>query len=181
LDGRKLLVFSDTHGSSAALIKVMEWAKDQLPPEGAICAAAFLGDGISDLRKAADAAGFYCDWKLINGNNDYNYSYPEAATFDFGDYRFFMSHGHRHGLYGGYQSLIAAARNTDSQVALFGHTHVPFYKVIDGIILINPGSVGRPRSRTGATFAVVECVPGEQLKVEFMGIGERSGIRKLTI
>jgi putative phosphoesterase len=181
MDGKKLLVFSDTHGSIAALKNVFEWAKTQLPPEGNLCSAVFLGDGISDLRRAADATGFYCDWKLINGNNDYEHSMPESAVFDFGDYCFFMSHGHRHGLYGGYHSLIAAGRNNNAQVVLFGHTHVPFYKVVDGIILLNPGSVGRPRSRTGASFAVVECVPGEQLKVEFMGIGNNGKIRKLPI
>jgi putative phosphoesterase len=181
MDSKKLLVFSDTHGKTADLKKVMEWAKGQLPPQGNICAAAFLGDGISDLRRAADATGFYCDWKVISGNNDYDYyTTPEAAAFDFGDYRFYMSHGHLHSLYGGYNSLISAARSNNAQVVLFGHTHVPFCKVIDGITLINPGSVGRPRSRIGASFALVECTPGEQLTVEFMGIGDKN-ISKLKI
>jgi putative phosphoesterase len=181
MDNKKLLVFSDTHGSVKLLKTVLSWAKDHTPPAGTICAAAFLGDGVSDLRPAADAAGFYCDWKLINGNNDFSYSLPETAVFDFGDYRFFMCHGHRHGLYGGYHSLIAAARASNADAALFGHAHVPFCKTIDGIFLLNPGSLGRPRSRIGSTFAVIECTHGRPLKAEFYGIGSRGEILQVKL
>jgi putative phosphoesterase len=181
MDGKKLLVISDTHGSITSLTKVLEWAAGQLPPTGTICAAAFLGDGISDLNRAANSTGFYCEWKLVNGNNDYDYTMPEAGVFDFEDNRFFLCHGHRHNLYGGYHSLITAARNSQANVVLFGHSHVPYQKTVEGILLVNPGSVGRPRSRIGASFAVIECKSGEQPQVEFFGIGERTGIRKLNV
>jgi len=180
MDSKKLLVLSDTHGGVTALKAVLDWAKDRTPPNDAICAAAFLGDGISDLRPAADAAGFFCEWKLVGGNNDYGYSIPSTAALDFGDHRFFLCHGHRHSLYSGYHALIAAARSAGANAALFGHTHVPFLKNADGITLINPGSIGRPRSRAGATFAVIECTEGEPLKTEFWGIGAHGVIRKIT-
>jgi len=64
MDGKKLLVFSDTHGGFTPLKAVFSWAKDRLPPNDTISCAAFLGDGISDLKRAADETGFYCDWKL---------------------------------------------------------------------------------------------------------------------
>jgi len=179
VDSKKLLVFSDTHGGVTALKAVLNWAKNHTPPKDTICAAAFLGDGISDLQPAANAAGFFCEWKLVGGNNDYGYSMPEAAVFDFCDHRFFMCHGHRHSLYGGYHTLIAAARNAGADAALFGHTHVPFFKNVDGMLLINPGSVVRPRSRIGASFSVVECAPDQPLKAEFWGIGAKGEIREL--
>ncbi|MDR0300715.1 MAG: YfcE family phosphodiesterase [Treponema sp.] len=181
MSGKKLLAFSDTHGNIPALKAVMNWAKDRLPPNDTICCAAFMGDGISDLRPAADATGFYCDWNLVSGNNDYRASVPEAAVFDFCENRFFICHGHRHSLYGGYHSLTAAARNSQANVVLYGHTHVPSYNNIDGLLVINPGSVGRPRSRIGASFAVIECAPNEPLSVQFWGIGDRGQIRKLKI
>jgi len=181
MDGKKLLVFSDTHGSISALKTVMNWAKDRLPPKDTICCAAFLGDGIADLSRAADETGFYCDWNVVSGNNDYRTSVPEAAVFDFCDYRFYMCHGHRHSLYGGYHSLVTAAKNSQANVVLYGHTHVPSRATIDSILLINPGSVGRPRSRVGASFAVIECTPNEQLTVDFWGIGDRGQIKKLKI
>jgi len=181
MDGKKLLVFSDTHGSIAPLTAVLNWAKDRLPPDDTISGVAFLGDGIFDLSRAAESSGFYCDWKAVCGNNDYRSTVPEEVVFDFCDYRFFMCHGHHHSLYGGFQSLIGAARSTQANVILYGHTHIPSCKNIDGFLLVNPGSVGRPRSRVGASFAVIECLPGEPLTVQFWGIGDKGKIKELKI
>jgi hypothetical protein len=175
---KKLLLFSDSHGSISALKHVFNWAKEKLPPNDTLCSAVCLGDGLSDISKAADATGFYSDWKLVNGNNDYGISMPETAVFDFADHRFFMCHGHRHGLYNGYQTLLASAKSANADVVLFGHSHVPFYKIVDGISIINPGSVGRSRSRIGETFAIIECSESEPLKVEFFGISAHTGIIK---
>jgi len=179
--GKKFLAFSDTHGSVLKLKAVFKWANDHIPPGGTICAAACLGDGISDIRRAADETGFYSDWKIVCGNNDYGIQAPEAAVFDLADHRIFMCHGHRHGLYGGYHSLLAAAKNTKSNIALFGHSHVPLFKIVDGISLINPGSVGHPRSRVGSTFAVIECPEDEPPKVEFWGISASGKIKLLNL
>ena len=179
MDNKKLLVLSDTHGSVTILKTVLTWANDRMPPNDTICAAAFLGDGISDLRPAVDAAGFSCNWAIVGGNNDYGHS-SEAAIFDFNDHRFFMCHGHRYNLYGGYHSLIAAARNNGADAVLFGHIHVPIVKNENGILLVNPGSLGRPRNKIGASFAVIECVTGEPLQVEFWGV-DKGEIDKLNI
>lgn len=180
MDNKKILVLSDTHGRITTLKTVLAWANERIQPNDTISAAVFLGDGISDLRPAADAAGFSSNWALVRGNNDYGHSTPESAVFDLGEHRFFMCHGHRHGLYGGYHSIIAAARNNGANAALFGHSHVPAFKNADGILLINPGSVGIPRSKIGASFAIIECITGEPLQVEFWGINDGE-IRKLNI
>jgi putative phosphoesterase len=181
MDTKKLLVLSDTHGYLPALRAVLNWAKDSIPPKDTICAAAFLGDGVYDLNRTVEASGFYGEWKLVRGNNDYEPTIPETAVFNFVDHRFYMCHGHRHGLYGGYQSLIAAGRNNDADIVLFGHTHVPLYKSMNGLLLINPGSVGRPRSRTGASFAVIECVTGEMPDVQFWGVAEDGKIARIKL
>jgi len=181
MDSRKLLVLSDTHGSVHALKAVLDWAKNRIPPNDTILGAAFLGDGIADVQYVAKATGFFCDWKLVSGNNDFGHSTPEAAVFDFAGNRFFMCHGHSHSLYGGYHTLVAAAASADANVALFGHSHVPFQKVEGGVLLVNPGSVGRPRSRIGATFAVIKCAEGERPEAEFFGIGAHGGIYNVRL
>jgi putative phosphoesterase len=180
MDSMKLLVFSDTHGSVSSLKKVFEWAKNNSPPNGSISGAAFLGDGIADITPAADAAGFFCEWELVRGNNDFGYSAPEAAVMEFAGNRFFLCHGHRHSLYGGFYSLAAAAGNAGANAALYGHSHVPHLRNVEGILLINPGSVGRPRSRIGATFAVIECKENEPPDVLFYGI-EKGKIKELNL
>jgi len=181
MDNKKLLVFSDSHGNSRALKAVFNWAKDHIPPNDTIYMTAFLGDGISDLQYAADAVGFYTDWKLVIGNNDYGISMPESLAFDFAEHYFFMCHGHRYNLYSGYNTLIAAAKNAGAEAALYGHSHIPYYKIVNGITLINPGSVGRPRSRIGASFAVVECTPNKPLNVKFFEIGIQGKIKEVKI
>ena len=177
---KKFLLFSDSHGGISALKNVFDWAKDHIPPNDTISAAVCLGDGLADISKAADAAGFFSDWKIVRGNNDYMQA-PEADVYDFAGSRFFLCHGHRYGLYGGTHALAAAAKNNNANAALFGHTHVPFYKNSEGIIFINPGSVSRPRSRIGATFAVIECIEGGPLDAIFYGIGGSGGIYRIKV
>ncbi|MCL2277516.1 MAG: YfcE family phosphodiesterase [Treponema sp.] len=179
--GKKLLVISDSHGHVSTLTIVFNWARELIPPKGTICACAYLGDGFPDLHKAAEAAGFYSDWKLVRGNNDYGIQLPEAAIFNFVDHRFYMCHGHKHSLYSGHHVLLAAVKSNNADAVLFGHSHVPVYKVIDGISFINPGSVGQPRSKIGSTFAVIECPEGEPLNVEFFSLGENGQVKKVKI
>ena len=146
---------------------VLNWAKSHEAD-----AAAFLGDGIQEMSEATTAAGFPSTVKMVRGNSDYTVceSIPEAAVLDFAGHRFFLCHGHRYSTHGNFETLIAAARNNEAGAALFGHTHVPFCKTVNGLLLVNPGSIGRPRSKIGATFAVIECLPETPLKAVFWGI-----------
>jgi putative phosphoesterase len=174
MDEQKLLVLSDTHGQRSALKAVLTWANTQ-PIDTAI----FLGDGTSDIAPAADAVGFYRPWKIIRGNNDFDFTIPDTGTLDFGGKRFFLCHGHRHNLYGGYNSLVAAARKAQADAIFFGHTHVPYCKEKNGILLFNPGSAGIPRSRAGATFATVTSEQGKPITAVFWMIGDGGIIQEL--
>ena len=114
---------------------------------------------------------------MIRGNCDRAVStpLPEAALLDFAGHRFFLCHGHRYALHGDFATLIAAARNNEADATLFGHTHTPFCETVNGVLLLNPGSVGRPRSSTGATFAVIECLPEAPLKTVFWRVSRSHG------
>jgi predicted phosphodiesterase len=79
MDGKKLLVLSDSHGDVPALQKVLVWAKNLA--NDVISYGVFLGDGVADLSRAEDAAGFSCGWRLVQGNNDYGVSLPGAVIF----------------------------------------------------------------------------------------------------
>jgi putative phosphoesterase len=62
------------------------------------------------------------------------------------------------------------AKDSPYQVHIMGHSHVPFYKIVDGIHFINPGSVGRmfdgdPR----ASFAILK-ISSEKIAVEHFRI-----------
>ena len=176
MNTKKLLLLSDSHGNIQGLVAVLKWAKNYAP-DLAVC----LGDGVADLPKAETAAGFTCEWQVVRGNNDWGSPMPETAVFDFGGHRFFMCHGHRYGLHwGDLHSFIAAAHNYEATVALFGHTHAPFLKNENGLLLLNPGCINRPRSNVGATFAVLECSPDTPPQARFFGIGSGGAITELV-
>jgi len=175
MESQRLLVLSDTHGHNSFLEAVLRWACNDT-----FEAAVFLGDGIEDLRRAAALTGFSCEWKMVRGNNDYAISVPEAAVVDCGGHRFFLCHGHRYTLYNGNDRLIAAARKMEADVALFGHTHVPSLENAPGLLLVNPGSIGRPRSNIGSTFAVIDCPPGKPLDVRFWQIDPPGTVREIN-
>jgi len=180
MENKKLLVISDSHGSIKALKTVFKWAQERTPPNGAICAAAFLGDGVDDIHPALNETGFLCNWAIVRGNNDYFSHEPDTALFDFSGYKYFICHGHRY-YSGGSNALASAARANNANVVLTGHSHVPHYIKTDDIYLINPGSVSRPRSRIGATFALIECADDRELKVDFYGISDKGEIRNVKI
>jgi hypothetical protein len=100
--------------------------------------------------------------------------------------RIFLVHGNRFAVETGLQGLGAAAGAAGAGIALFGHTHVPCLKYADtagkplpagdpgAVLFLNPGSIGRPRSRLGATFAVLELPPDTAgpPRVRFWGLTE---------
>jgi len=174
MESQRLLVLSDTHGDSLFLEAVLRWAGNDT-----FDAAIFLGDGIEDLHRSTARTGFSCEWKMVRGNNDYEASVPEAAIVESGGHRFFLCHGHRHALYNGNDRLIAAARKMEADTVLFGHTHVPFLENAPGLLLVNPGSIGRPRSNDGSTFAVINCPPEKPLDVRFWRIDPPGTIMEL--
>ena len=174
MESQRLLVLSDTHGNSPFLEAVLRWARNDT-----FDAAVFLGDGIEDLHRATALTGFAGEWKMVRGNNDYAASVPEAAVVDCGGHRFFLCHGHRYTLYNGNDRLIAAARKMEADAALFGHTHVPSLENTPGLVLVNPGSIGRPRSNIGSTFAVINCPQKKPLDVRFWQIDPSGTVREL--
>lgn len=60
------------------------------------------------------------------------------------------------------------ARSGD--VVCFGHTHLPWHRVVDGVHFVNTGSVGRPKDGDWrACYAVLE-VDGNTVTVEFVRV-----------
>lgn len=43
----------------------------------------------------------------------------------------------------------------DVRTVVCGHTHMPFVRLVDGRLIVNPGSVGLPYGRTGAHWAIL--------------------------
>lgn len=129
----KILVFSDSHN----MLSEMERAIEKHNCDHII----FLGDCASD----AETLMRYYPQKAIaavKGNNDFFSDLPERITPTYEGHKVYCCHGHTHRVKSSLLSLSYAARSEGCDVALFGHTHLQFASEEDGILFLNPGSVG---------------------------------------
>ncbi len=135
----KYLVMSDTHGNTAAALKILAGYPDA-------DAVIHLGDGTEDLRPAERffSGAFIC----VRGNNDWCSS-PEERTVEIGGVKFFLSHGHRYGVRYSREMLASEAKRNGCLYALYGHTHVARDENIYGVRLLNPGAVSFPVGESG--------------------------------
>ena len=142
-----ILVMSDSHGSKNNMLNAV--AKES--PEYIL----HLGD---NERDCAVIETMYPDIPLrkVRGNCDRGYPGLDIDEFVLCEKRFFMTHGHIHGVKTGSVSIkqAALARNTD--ILLFGHTHIPYYTVFENLTIINPGSIGSGTK----SYAVLEIKNG---------------------
>lgn len=92
---------------------------------------------------------------------------PATASVDLGGYRLLLCHGApwdtNHYVYPDAATAILERCAVPGHVAVvMGHTHYPMLHEVNGIRLINPGSVGQPRNRRpGADWAILDTASGE--------------------
>lgn len=137
----KIIVISDTHGGVAALHKLR-----QIIAENDLCI--HLGDGVGDLRELSKE--FPEKIYSVRGNCDFFSALPAAGELDAEWLKIFYCHGHEYGVKSGLDRLAAAAKSRGAQIALYGHTHQAAATEIDGVTLINPGSLKRPVGEGGS-------------------------------
>ena len=71
------------------------------------------------------------------------------------------------------QKFTAGGRNdAHADVIVFGHTHVPYHRVVDSVHFVNTGSVGRPKDgdpRAGYCVLTIDGgrVTAEQVRLEY--------------
>lgn len=145
----KILVFSDSHGST----RVMSRALEQHLKNGGVDYVFFLGDGIRDIETVS------CEFPQVSfdtvyGNSDCGFTTYETLanavyekTIVVGGVRFLLMHGHKFDVKSTYQRAADYAIAKKADVLLFGHTHHAEDITIDGsdsghIRMINPGSCG---------------------------------------
>ncbi len=69
------------------------------------------------------------------------------------------------------REMIAAAGARSGDVIAFGHTHIPWLRTVDGVQLVNAGSVGRPKDGDWrAGYALVDFAKDDATTVEFVRV-----------
>jgi putative phosphoesterase len=65
------------------------------------------------------------------------------------------------------RSLERIARSADCDVLVFGHTHQPWIRKVDGVLFVNEGSTGKPKDGDPrATWAFFEVEAGKPMRVD---------------
>jgi putative phosphoesterase len=146
----KILVFSDSHGNSQQMIKALSQHINETDY------IIHLGDHCTDVRYIENISGITPVLAVV-GNNDHNMAkneYPEEKIIEIGGINFLLTHGHKQGVKQGINVLIALAKGKKCNVALFGHTHIPYCGKENDLYILNPGSIGYPSAK-GYTYGII--------------------------
>lgn len=144
----KVLVVSDSHGRNDLLRKA-------IGQEAPIDMLIHAGDIEGDLDRILGPKREY-SIHAVCGNMDWGGGLEIAEAFDMGGHKVFLTHGHHYGVHFTMAELRKAAESCGAEVAIFGHTHMPFLEEQNDILLLNPGSVAKPRQAgLKKTYAVI--------------------------
>ena len=141
----KVVIASDSHGRNDKLDTIYEDFKDEVQ--------LFLHLG--DLESDPD---YVPEWICVAGNMDAHRRHEMGSVkiVEAGPHKILMQHGHRYPA-GEREVMIAQeAKEKGCDIALYGHTHVPFDQIIDGVRVINPGSLSRPKNMSRAGFMIMD-------------------------
>ena len=181
---KKILIVSDSHGNS----KNIKLAIDREMPDMLI----HLGDIEDDpeeicglLDKAArvwnaksgetdEKKGLPIPAVFIEGNCDrYRYGrigaedpLKKVSVFRVNGHGFYCTHGHREGVNYGLDNLYYSALENNCDIAMYGHTHVPFDDTVSAVRVLNPGSVSLPRGGNRKSYMIMTFEEDGSYEVE---------------
>lgn len=143
----KILALSDSHGDKRALCDAVHRENPQL--------ILHLGDYVRDCR-VLEKEYPNIDRRCVRGNGDIGAFEADADEFVLEGKRFFMTHGHLYHVKSGLYALVNNGMLRSADIILFGHTHIPYYADHDGMLVINPGTIGMGKQ----TYAMITIEHG---------------------
>lgn len=144
MDTVRIVLVSDNHGDRQALryLKTMYADYDY-----------FVHCGDSAMTYG-ELEGFIC----VRGNHDFALEgkVPDHLVLEIGGHRIYVCHGHMDFLsYFHYEPMAAHAKENDCDLVFFGHVHTCADVMIDGIRMLNPGSIWHNRDGTRPSYMLV--------------------------
>ncbi|MCH5159361.1 MAG: YfcE family phosphodiesterase [Clostridiales bacterium] len=140
----KILVFADFHGSVDILNAAIEISRRETPDKTVVCGDLFgwsHPQEVATLVQKLEGVLY-----LIKGNNDFStavgylpYAMDESAIMYHFSRKLFFTHGDR------YNALRIPPILSEGDVLVHGHTHVGRLQVVNGLYVLNVGSLARAR------------------------------------
>ena len=132
----RVLIVSDTHGRHYNF-------DDALEQVGKIDYLVHLGDVEGEEWYYETLTG--CPVYMLAGNNDLFSRSMQQMEIKFGKKVAFMAHGHQYFVSRGTEDILREGKRRGVDIIMHGHTHKPYIKEVDGITILNPGSLTLPR------------------------------------
>ena len=157
---RRVLVVSDSHGNNENVRKAIKKA-------GKIDLMIHLGDVGTNYLEVERMSGV--PTYMVAGNNDYGGFLRDTSIIYIGSHKCLLTHGHRQGVYYGLDRLRYLALENECDIAMYGHTHVPFLEENpEDVTILNPGSLTYPRQiGHEKTFLIMEIDEDENITYTF--------------
>lgn len=148
----KILVISDSHGSTYVLKALLE-----CPPDG-LSAVFHLGDGSEETRRLMEKYPMYA-YIGVKGNCDVGDTVSRDTVFtERCGVRFMLTHGHVYGVKSTLMNAVIKALENGADMLLYGHTHIASDEVFETsfgkVRALNPGSA------RSAEYAVITVENG---------------------
>lgn len=159
-DNMKIIVVSDSHGKQGILDEIVQKHAD---------ADMFLHCGDID-----EPEEYHPEYLVVKGNNDMFYDYPEQRIVTAGAHQIYMAHSHQFPYMRRKEMMAKAAREHHCDIFCYGHTHVAQDEKVDGVRLLNPGSVWRSRDGRPPSYAIM-TLEKDSVEVEFVFLEQKKG------
>lgn len=158
----RILIMSDSHGRNENVELAIAQVREEI---GEFQMLVHLGD-VGDARELESLAGVPC--YIVRGNTDYDAKLLNANVIEAGGHRIFATHGHLYQVDMRLDLLRFAALENDCDIAMYGHTHVPYLEEDpDDVTILNPGSISKPRQADHRyTYMVMEIEDEDEVTYE---------------
>lgn len=158
----RILIMSDSHGRNENVELAIAQVREEI---GEFQMLIHLGD-VGDARELESLAGVPC--YIVRGNTDYDAKLLNANVIEAGGHRIFATHGHLYQVDTRLDLLRFAALENDCDIAMYGHTHVPYLEEApDDVTILNPGSISKPRQADHRyTYMVMEIDDEDEVTYE---------------
>lgn len=158
----RILIMSDSHGRNENVELAIAQVREEI---GEFQMLIHLGD-VGDARELESLAGVPC--YIVRGNTDYDAKLLNANVIEAGGHRIFATHGHLYQVDMRLDLLRFAALENYCDIAMYGHTHVPYLEEDpDDVTILNPGSISKPRQADHRyTYMVMEIDDEDEVTYE---------------
>lgn len=158
----KIVLVSDSHGKDESLRKILE-----LHPN----ADYYIHCGDVESRPIEP-------YLYVRGNNDYSDEFPESRIIKTSIVNIFVTHSHLFSYRKRKDEMAQFALKNDCRLVFYGHSHTPSDETIDGVRLINPGSLYYNRDGSEPCYCTLDIDNEGHIDLQYHTLPEEKKQRK---